>query len=60
PLITGYLETGRFPIQEAAQAIGNGGLSIHDEEGRPCAATRSAPLPLDRVLRGQAEGRGLE
>ncbi|MDR0668696.1 MAG: hypothetical protein LBF95_01320 [Treponema sp.] len=58
-VIAGYLETGIFPVREAAQAIGNGGLSIHDAEGRPCAATRSAPLPLDRVLREQAELRGL-
>ncbi|MDR2176580.1 MAG: hypothetical protein LBP20_00875 [Treponema sp.] len=59
PVIAAYLETGIFPVREAAQAIGNGGLSIHDSEGRPCAATRSAPLPLDRVLRQQAELRGL-
>ncbi|MDR0730116.1 MAG: hypothetical protein LBF63_00480, partial [Treponema sp.] len=59
PVIAAYLETGVFPVREAAQAIGNGGLSIHDDEGRPCAATRSAPLPLDRVLRDQAELRGL-
>jgi hypothetical protein len=59
PVIAGYLETGLFPIREAAQAIGNGGLSIQDKEGRPCAATRSSPLPLDRVLRQQGELRGL-
>ncbi|MDR2746898.1 MAG: zinc dependent phospholipase C family protein [Treponema sp.] len=59
PVIAGYLETGIFPIREAAQAIGNGGLSIQDEEGRPCAPTRSAPLPLDRTLRRQEELRGL-
>ncbi|MDR0641254.1 MAG: hypothetical protein LBG07_02205 [Treponema sp.] len=59
PVIAEYLETGIFPIREAAQAIGNGGLSIQDAEGRPCAPTRSAPLPLDRVLRRQEELRGL-
>jgi hypothetical protein len=59
PVITRYLETGIFPIREAAQAIGNGGLSIRDHEGRPCAPTRTSPLPLDRVLRRQAELRGL-
>jgi hypothetical protein len=59
PVIAGYLETGIFPIREAAQAIGNGGLSIQDDEGRPCAPTRSSPLPLDRVLRQQEELRGL-
>ncbi|MDR3160741.1 MAG: zinc dependent phospholipase C family protein [Spirochaetaceae bacterium] len=58
PVIAGYLETGIFPIGEAARAIGNGGLSIQDDEGRPCAPTRSAPLPLDRTLRRQEELRG--
>ncbi|MDR3247751.1 MAG: zinc dependent phospholipase C family protein [Treponema sp.] len=60
PVIAQYLETGIFPIREAAQAIGNGGLSIQDEEGKPCAPTRSAPLPLDQVLEGQAALRGLQ
>jgi hypothetical protein len=58
PMIARYLETGLFPIREAAQAIGNGGLSIQDETGKPIAPTRFAPLPLDQVLRGQAEMRG--
>ncbi|MDR0400195.1 MAG: hypothetical protein LBH51_04560 [Treponema sp.] len=60
PVIARYLERGIFPIREAAQAIGNGGLSIQDREGRPCAPTRSSPLPLDRVLRRQGRLRGLE
>jgi hypothetical protein len=55
PVIAGYLATGIFPIKDAAQAIGNEGLSIHDESGKPCAPTRSDPLPLDRVLEDQAE-----
>jgi hypothetical protein len=59
PVLARYLETGIFPIREAAQAIGNGGLSIRDHEGRPCAPTRTSPLPLDQVLRHQAELRGL-
>jgi hypothetical protein len=59
PVIAGYLETGIFPIREAAQAIGNGTLSIQDREGRPCAAVRFSPLPLDQVLRQQEELRGL-
>jgi hypothetical protein len=58
PVIVQYLETGIFPIKEAAQAIGNGGLSIVDENGKPCAPTHSDPLPLDRVLEGQARKRG--
>jgi hypothetical protein len=55
PVIAGYLTTGIFPIKDAAQAIGNEGLSIHDESGKPCAPTRAEPLPLDRVLEEQAE-----
>ncbi|MDR3249060.1 MAG: zinc dependent phospholipase C family protein [Treponema sp.] len=59
PVIAAYLATGIFPIREAAQAIGNGGLSIQDAEGKPIAPTRSMPLPLDRVLEGQGEMRGI-
>jgi hypothetical protein len=54
-----YLEEGRFPINEAAWAIGNGGLSIADGAGKPCAPNRSDPLPLDEVLEQQAKLRGL-
>ncbi|MDR2247939.1 MAG: zinc dependent phospholipase C family protein [Treponema sp.] len=53
PVIARYLETGSFPIREAAQAIGNGGLSIRDADGRPCAPTRTDPLPLEKVLKAQ-------
>jgi hypothetical protein len=53
PPIAVYLETGAFPIVEAARRIGNGGLSIQDEEGKPCAPSRSDPLPLERVLEQQ-------
>jgi hypothetical protein len=59
PVITEYLATGIFPIKEAARAIGNGGLSIVDEDGKPCAPTRSEPLPLDQALEDQARLRGL-
>jgi hypothetical protein len=59
PVITEYLASGIFPIKEAAQAIGNGGLSIVDENGKPCAPVRSEPLPLDGVLEGEARRRGL-
>ncbi|MDR2068309.1 MAG: hypothetical protein LBP71_00375 [Spirochaetaceae bacterium] len=51
--IARYLETGAFPIKEAARAIGNGGLSIQDENGKPCAPVRTGPLPLDEVLAQQ-------
>jgi hypothetical protein len=53
PLIAAYLETGVFPILEGARSIGNGGLSIQDANGKPCAPSRSEPLPLDRVLEQQ-------
>jgi hypothetical protein len=59
PVIVQYLAAGIFPIKEAAQAIGNSGLSIIDENGKPCAPARSGPLPLDRVLEQQALKRGL-
>jgi len=59
PVIGRYLEEGFFPIKEAGQAIGNGGLSIVDEEGKPCAPSRSDPLPLDEILEQQAILRGL-
>jgi hypothetical protein len=60
PVIARYLAIGIFPIKEAAQAIGNEGLSIHGEDGKPCAPTRSDPLPLDRVQEDQGRLRGLQ
>jgi hypothetical protein len=57
-IISRYLEEGFFPIKEAARAIGNGGLSIVDEAGKPCAPSRADPLPLDEVLEQQARIRG--
>ena len=56
-IIGRYLEEGFFPIREAAQAIGNGGLSIVDDEGIPCVPTRSDPLPLDEVFFEQMRAR---
>jgi hypothetical protein len=58
PVIVQSLAAGIFPIKEAAQAIGNSGLSIVDENGKPCAPARSDPLPLDKVLEEQARKRG--
>ena len=54
-----YLTDGRFPFEDAARVIGDTGLSIVDEAGKPCAPNRSAPLPLDEVLVQQAALRGL-
>jgi hypothetical protein len=58
PLAAEYAETGFLPGGErTARRIGNGGLSIRDREGKPCPATRSEPLPLERVLEQQRQAR---
>jgi hypothetical protein len=49
-IIAPYLETGIFPVQETAQILGNDGLSIKDETGKPCIPNRVGTLPLDEVL----------
>ena len=54
-IISSYLEEGVFPPDEAAanyigEAIGNGGLNIVDESGKPCAPCRSDPLPLQSLI----------
>jgi len=51
---------GAFPLDEIAERIGNGGLSIHDENGKPCAANLTSPLPLEEVMKQQARLRGVE
>ena len=58
-IINKYLEEGIFPFGEAAGSIGDGGLSIVDDAGKPCAPCRADPLPLMEVLEGQAALRGL-
>jgi hypothetical protein len=45
-----YWETGIFPRELAAQRLGDGGLSIQDETGRPCGPVKTSVLPLDKVL----------
>jgi hypothetical protein len=42
-----------------AEAIGDHGLNIVDESGKPCAPCRTDPLPLEEVLEQQAVLRGL-
>jgi hypothetical protein len=59
PVITRYLETGIFPITEAGRVIGNGGLSIVDENGKPCAPNKTDPLPLDMVMEQQLSLRSI-
>ncbi|GHV03196.1 hypothetical protein FACS189485_05680 [Spirochaetia bacterium] len=51
--IVQYFERGIFPIEEIARSIGNSGLSVQDENGKPCAVTRTCPLPLERVIEQQ-------
>jgi len=58
PCMTRYLETGIFHVEAAARSIGNGCLSIHDGEKRPCAPNLSSPLPLDAELERQCRIRG--
>jgi hypothetical protein len=53
PVIFQYLDRGIFPIKEAARGIGDGGLSIRDGEGKPCAPVKSRPLPLREILEEQ-------
>jgi hypothetical protein len=58
PLASEYREKGFLSGNEnIARRIGNGGLSIQDREGKPCPATRSEPLPLERVLEQQRQAR---
>ncbi|MDR2534759.1 MAG: zinc dependent phospholipase C family protein [Treponema sp.] len=45
-----YFETGAFLLETAAQGLGNQGLSIQDETGKPCSPVRTDPLPLDEIL----------
>jgi hypothetical protein len=59
PCIARYLDSGIFPIAEAARSIGNGGLSIQDGAGKPVAPDRADPLPLGAVLAQQAALRGI-
>lgn len=40
-------------MEGAATRIGEGGLSIVDREGIPCAPVHADPLPLDEVLEAQ-------
>jgi len=54
-LISRYQGEGVFPLDETAvngigEAIGNGGLNIVDESGKPCAPCRTDPLPLQTLI----------
>jgi hypothetical protein len=58
PLAAEYREKGFLSGGETiARRIGNGGLSIQARDGKPCPATRSDPLPLERVLEQQRQAR---
>ncbi|GHV16270.1 hypothetical protein FACS189493_1830 [Spirochaetia bacterium] len=41
-------------MNPAERSIGNGGLSIQDAAGKPCAPARAQALPLEEVLDQQA------
>ena len=58
PCIIQYLDSGIFPIAEAARSIGNSCLSIQDENGKPCAPNLTCPLALGEILRQQGRIRG--
>ena len=53
-VVSRYLHEGIIPAEETSSLIGNGGLSIADENGLPCAPSLACPLPLDKVLDQQA------
>jgi hypothetical protein len=58
PLAAEFSETGRLPGNgEIARRVGDNGLSIQDRNGKPVAASRSEPLPLERVLEQQRQAR---
>lgn len=46
-----------LPVNTTEALLGNGGLSITDEDGVPCRPYWSDPLPLDEVLEEQHERR---
>jgi hypothetical protein len=60
PCIILYLENDIFPATAVAGRIGNGSLSIQDEDGRPCAPNLTDPLPLSDVFDQQAKLRGVQ
>lgn len=51
-LLAAIGRTGTVP--EGTEAlVGDGGLSVQDADGRPCAPVHMDPLPLDRILDDQ-------
>ena len=54
------LSGGTFPFDEIVEKIGNGGLSIQDENGKRCSPNLTDPLPLEEVMKQQAMFRGVE
>jgi hypothetical protein len=54
------LSDGTFPFDEIVEKIGNGGLSIQDENGKRCSPNLTDPLPLEEVMKQQAKFRGVE
>jgi hypothetical protein len=50
PCMVHYLDHGVFPIKDAAQAIGNGSLTLQDGQGKPLQPERTKPLDLEKVI----------
>ena len=59
PIIKQYFESGVFP-PAAAEKIGNQGLSILDENGKPCSPNLTELFPLEQVMEQQAKLRGVD
>jgi len=53
PVFSHYVENACFLREDAELAIGNGGLSITDKNGKPAPPCRTEPLPLEEVLERQ-------
>jgi hypothetical protein len=58
PCFARYFENGEL-MPDMGEKIDNMGLSIQNEEGRPCAPNLTDPLPLEQVMEQQAKLRGV-
>ncbi|MDR0525608.1 MAG: hypothetical protein LBG90_07030 [Spirochaetaceae bacterium] len=52
-----YFQTGNFSPEKCSRRLGNEGLSIQDETGKPCAPAKTEALPLDEILLQQIRRR---
>ena len=56
-IIIPYFESGIFSFEKAIYYLGNEGLSINDENGKPCMPNKTSFLPLDEVFLQQSRYR---